>query len=210
MKQTTKKEKSDRLLRVRSRVAAGKSDAEIAVDLGLAERDVFSLRQLAMKQELDRYAGNTEEAFAGYAIFMAQRIDDLRKLHATLKKSKQGSAAVGAIKAQAELYDRILKRGEELGLITKVGDGSKARNLIGMADEELAAELHGRLMTVRKMRSECAGIHFSEVTYDPPERMPSKRPPKPGEKKKSRPPTKRAGVFRIKRKASLPANHDLG
>jgi hypothetical protein len=198
-------------------MAAGQDDYEIAADIGVDVEEVSKLKSLALKEELDRYTGSTEETFGLFATFMGQRIRDLAFLFEELKKkdTRQGAAAVGAVRAQAELYEKIIKRGTELGLIKPV-DGGKKLELIGLDDEELASELHRRLSAVQRLRAQSAGVPFSEVTYEPPAHM-KKRYAKRSKAKSAPVSTaspaakgEKNRVFRIKRKASLPDRDDVG
>jgi len=198
--------RADRLTRVRIAIAAGQTDEEIGIALDILPADAFVLRQDVMKEELDRFAGVTEESFASYAVFMVERMKDLADLYKQLKVGRQGTAAVGAVKGQADLYERVMKKGQELGLLKQADDG-KGLRLIGLDDGELAAELHRRLSQVQRLRAQNAGIPFSEVTYPPPAGM---KKPATKEKTEAKPrKSKKPGFFKIKRKASLPATRSM-
>lgn len=191
-------EKSDRPLVVRVGIADGLSDEELATEMGISVDEVAVLRAQVMKDEVDRYGGSPEETFALTAVFMSERVEELGRFADKLEKSgKQGTAFVAARKAQVDIHQKIIAAGERAGVIKTSGDGQQAE-LVGLPDEELAAEIHRRLESVTRLRSSQLGVPITEVTIEPPGRIPKQ--------KKARKPKKpkRAGVSKIKRKASLP------
>jgi hypothetical protein len=187
-------------LLVRAGIAAGLTDEELAADLEVSTDEIEELRAFAMKEEVDRFTGSTEETFALYVIFMSEKIAEMNELALKLrgeKAIKQGSAAVGAIRAQADFYDRIISRGEDLGLIKREEDG---KDKIDMSDDELAGELQRRLESVQALRAVHQGVSLTEVTIDPPGKVKKGKTKKGGRPKKK---GKTPGISKIKRKASL-------
>jgi hypothetical protein len=195
-------EKSDRALMVRAGIASGLTDAELAVEIGIWIAEVADLRAKIMKEEVDRFTGSTEETFALYMIFTDEKIGELDELARRLRAPgaiKQGTAAVGAIRAQHDLYEKAIKKGQELGLIKAASDG-KSHELLGLEEKELAAEIQRRLESIQRLRAHHQGVPLSEVTITPPGKTKKKSSkPMPVTEKRARP-----GISKISRKASLP------
>lgn len=144
-------------IEVRARLAAGITDDEIAEDLGIPAQEVALTRVKIVKDETDRFAGSSEETFGLFAAFMSEKIRELGIVVDGLKdpltrkivNGAAATAAIGAIKAQADIYDRVIKRGEELGLVQKEANGSFS--IVGMDDTEIASEIHRRLVDTQKL-----------------------------------------------------------
>jgi len=154
------------LVKIRARLAAGYEPDAIAEELKVTRDKVTEASVRILQLEVDRFNGSPEENFGRYSVFMSERIRELQELSAELTESRQGNARVGAIKAQADLYDRIVNRGEELGVIVR---RTKERaELVGMGNVEIAAIVERRLSEVRSFLVEETGKDLLEVTSKAP------------------------------------------
>lgn len=156
----------EKVIRYRAMRATGDKPSAIAKALSVTPAEIDLLENFCCQQEVRKYSGPVEEAFANYAMFMGDKIRDLKGLYDKLIDENQGSAAVGAVNAQANLYDRIVKRGTALGIM-KTGSDEPDETL-HLTDEGLAVVLHSKLMAVKAMISSYKGIDMSEVTVEPP------------------------------------------
>jgi len=99
---------------------SGKTDDESRKALKLSHADFNELKRTMFEREMNRLGERTaEETYIQYTIDQIQNIRDLTDMIKNFKASKQYNAFVGAIKARAELNDKLLKMGQELGVIEK-------------------------------------------------------------------------------------------
>jgi hypothetical protein len=99
----------------------GKSPEDIAIELNIQIPQAQRLLAQAYEQMVAYFAHATpRENFCRYAAFnlsLVRKLDDLIGDFADDKENRQYNAATNAIKAQAELYDKLIARGAELGII---------------------------------------------------------------------------------------------
>lgn len=99
----------------------GKSPHDIAIELNIQIPHAQRLLSDAYEQMIAYFAHATpRENFCRYAAFnlaLVRKLDDLIGDFSDDKENRQYNAATNAIKAQAELYDKLIARGAELGII---------------------------------------------------------------------------------------------
>ena len=132
------------------RLKRGHEDEEIMADIGLDEVSYNELRNMAVMVAADEYRGrNVEETFVEYLVAQRQCLTDLSKLSTALMgtdkdgntKVVQAAAYVSAVRARSEIHDKVLKFGQDLGMVKANADGSIAPGLnVGeLSSKELKA-----------------------------------------------------------------------
>jgi hypothetical protein len=99
---------------------SGKTDEEATDELGVDPDDYnrIKLRAFDLKaQELRR--APVEHVYAQYILDQTRNIKELTNMLGEFRSSRQHNAFVGGIRLRADLYDRILTKGQECGLIHK-------------------------------------------------------------------------------------------
>jgi hypothetical protein len=131
--------------KLRTQLAAGYSDHDICESLGLSWVDYEELKTKMLSFEATRIANKTsEEIYAEYIIQQETNINDLTGLITRCDEKNQLGSAVNAIKARADIYNQIIKVGQEFGFIDKIPEkteviaGVTVKNL---SNEELNAQL---------------------------------------------------------------------
>ncbi len=108
------------LARVRSYVAAGESDHNICVELDVKPSELTTLKKRVFEQEAtDVNSRTTVDTFVEYKLKMDRICDDLDGIHEGAAGARQYTAAMGALKAKAQIIDKVIDRGQELGLINR-------------------------------------------------------------------------------------------
>lgn len=93
---------------------------DIAREMGLSWKDFEELRAEFFRLEEETLRKKTdEEWFAEYVLLQQRNVNDLTKMLEELRDQRQPNAMVGAIKARADIYDRIVEKGQEFGFISK-------------------------------------------------------------------------------------------
>lgn len=134
--------------------SAGKTKPVIAKTLGMRRQDVTRDLTSAMADMVKHYANTSpEHTFVRYASFNTQVISQLRNLFETFLNdpdTKQYGAAVSALKAQSDIYDKILDKGVEFGVINK----AKAKETIRSTPQDLRVELRREITTLTRLLDE--------------------------------------------------------
>lgn len=105
--------------RLRMCIVEGKDDYEIAKDINLSWDEVVDLRKQFYDNESSLARNeSTEHTFVKYAMAQEACIKDLEKIIEEYGENKKNSTSVvSAIRAKSEILDKILKTGQELGLV---------------------------------------------------------------------------------------------
>lgn len=119
--------------KLRSYLAIGKPEEEIATEMAISWNDYLDLKRQLYKFESERLQGRTtEEVYTDYVLAQERNIHDLTKIieQETIEEDADGipqkvykvpttSVTVGAIKARSEIYDKLIAKGQEFGFIAK-------------------------------------------------------------------------------------------
>lgn len=116
----SKKELREAIAELLSYLASGYDDSEARVELGLDPEQYAALKREMYSQQAEYYrTRSTEEMYSDYVIEQRACINELDKIVARFVDDKQSSAAVGAIRARSDIVDKIVKLGQDVGLIEK-------------------------------------------------------------------------------------------
>jgi len=108
------------LARLRGAMVEGLNDDEIAERVGIAWEEVAELKRKLLDAEAEAArAEPTEHTYARYVLDQRQCIKELDTIIDDYEKEKNVSAIVGAVRAKSDILDRVLKSGQELGLVRK-------------------------------------------------------------------------------------------
>lgn len=110
---------------IRSLIGSGCTDYEIIAEVGITLGTLSKLKQQLFSDELDIVQNETAaENWVRYHLRMEQNISDLDNVidDASVADAPASalSARVGAIKAKADLIDRVFDKGQALGVIPTV------------------------------------------------------------------------------------------
>lgn len=115
-----KKRRREQALYIYELKADGQTDDEIMeeMDLDQSEFDQLVGEMFSLKKE-DVQSKQPADIFVQYQLDMDRNISDLDVLIANLDRKKQYNAVIGAIRLRADIQDRVLKTGQELGIINR-------------------------------------------------------------------------------------------
>lgn len=109
--------------RLRAFLASGDSDHEACTKLNIGWADYEELRTKMLEFEVDRVRKRSpDQVYVEYCMQQENNIHALSTMIDTFHESKQYGAMVGAVKARAEIYDKIIEKGQEFGIIDKRPD----------------------------------------------------------------------------------------
>lgn len=143
-----------RLAELRVMMRGGKSDEEIVEETGVEFNSLVWLKDQVYKQ--DRAAiENADPAsiFIRYCLQQEGIIVELNEVITKFMTTNQGSAIVGAIKEKSQIYDRVIKMGQDLGLIVKTGDAidPDAVRLAGRDPDEIRDMIQENLDSINEL-----------------------------------------------------------
>lgn len=118
-------------------LSEGKSEHEVADELGIDLELVKALQTQMYEVKTEELKGRpVEHTFVEYMIRQMANIHDLTEIINELKSTKQyNQTTVGAIRARAEIWDKIMAKGQECSVIKKAPE----RKEVGVV--QLVAEL---------------------------------------------------------------------
>lgn len=124
------------------RMVEGEPEAEIMDHLGF---DVETFREarrymLEIRSEEIRTRPH-EHTYVEYLIEQRRNLHDLNTMIKACDSTKHSNALVGAIRLRADIYDRIIERGQEFGFIRKVPERKELVGGLIIADMS-ASELN--------------------------------------------------------------------
>lgn len=130
---------------VRSYVAAGMDDFDICAELDIKPSDLKVYKQeLYVEESVQVAERKPVEVFIDYKLRMDHVCDGLDKVHKGATMANQFTAAMGALKAKASIIDKVIDRGQEMGVIARA---AKKHQVVGgvavasMSDEELLEKM---------------------------------------------------------------------
>lgn len=148
----------DKLLlasQIHAELVKGTPEDEICDLLGL-DRDAYGYARAFMLQERANAVRSlsSDQQFVDYKISQERNIKDLDDLIANLNEQTQYNALVGALRLRSEIQDKIVTRGQEFGVISKVPDRKEIVAGIVVAEmstSDLRNLIAGQLSELRGM-----------------------------------------------------------
>lgn len=156
-------------IRIKAGIASGLSDDDIADSVGVDVSEVMEERERIYLDELERYAESHQKSFVNYSIFVSSKIEQLDSLIESFYDSEgvikpaAANAAVSAVKAQAEMYDRVLAKASEYKLLSVTEEGEEGFE--GLSGSELIAKLREKRNSLDALLGEADG---GEMIVKPP------------------------------------------
>ncbi len=118
---------------VRTLISLNYNDHEMCEYLYIDVKELSRLKKEVYFEELSVHRQMTnEELFVQYKLQQMEVVKDLDVIVERFKGSKQLTALAGALKAKSEIYNDIINKGYEFGVIDKTPD--KAALLVGNLD----------------------------------------------------------------------------
>lgn len=136
----------------------------------------------------------TEHVYVQYLLDQTLNIRDLTNMIGEFKSTKQYNAMVGAIRTRADLQDRMIKMGQDFGLIRKAPQQKQI--VAGIVIQELSnSELKRaalrELRTLNKLMEAEGDVDFLDVEANELHRGPALALPEPEPEPRAKPAPKR-------------------
>lgn len=154
----TKKERKRCIVRMRNLIGKNYTDDEIAEELAVGVDQVMALRRRiyatdkARFQSFDKYV-----VYSDYIAKSTQMVKELDDIKTKFRNRGQWTALVAAVKQKGEIYDKVIKLGQDFGFIDKKATEIKVEgemSFSAMTDKDIRAEIQAE---VNKMHQLAAG-----------------------------------------------------
>lgn len=161
MAKLTKAELKEAVQHIYSSLVEGTLDVDIAAEMGLEAEEFQALKVAMFDAKADEVrARPTEHTYIQYVIDQSQNVRALTSMIEEFKESRQYNAMVGAVKARSEIHDKLVKFGQEFGLIHR--EASKSQLLVGhvvadMTNKQLKSAITGELAMLNKLQKRYGG-----------------------------------------------------
>lgn len=135
--------------KLRAAIVEGLDHNQVCERLGLSWGDVDELKRKFYDEEAELVRHKpTEHAYVEYCLEMRRCMEDLDRVIEDYEKQKNVSGYVGAVRARADIVDRMLKTGQELGLVERMASekGYAAGQAIkDMGNKEFRQFIHNEM-----------------------------------------------------------------
>jgi len=162
-----KLEHAGRVANVLSKIEEGKTDSEIMGELSLEAEVYYQIKNEALALEADNLRGRrTEEIYAQYVIQQAGCIRDLTEMSKKFDSKKHYTALVSAVKARSDIYDKVIKVGQDFGLIERKAERRELAVGVVVAklgDEELRATIAHELLKLEELMQSIGDANLIDI-----------------------------------------------
>ena len=101
-------------------LSEGKTDVEAQAELDVSPAKYANLRKALLESEADRLRETpTEHTYVEYCLAQTACIRDLTEIADEAKKQKNMNGLIGAVRARSDIIDKIIKKGQEFGVLEK-------------------------------------------------------------------------------------------
>jgi len=139
----------------------GKNDDECRSELRMDSEDYDNLRKETLNWKAEEIRDKTVgEVYVEYMLNQIDCIRDLEKMCKKFDRVKHYSALVSAVKARSDIHDKIIKMGQEFGILEKRPERKEivAGVLVAKMDsDQLRNTILGELTNMEKMMEKFGG-----------------------------------------------------
>lgn len=136
--------------------------------MGLSWSDFEELKKSMMDMEVERIRDRApEQVYVEYLMSQESNVQALSEMIEQFKDTRQHNAMVGAVKARAEIYDKMIAKGQEFGFIKKVPERQEIVAGIMVAElsnDDLRAAIAGELSGLDSLMSAYGTKTIVDVT----------------------------------------------
>ena len=159
-------ERSTLRIKLLKMIADGDAEDKIRKQMKMNLEEYVEFRRECLQWSADAIREKSiGEVYAEYVLNQKKCINDLESM-AEKFSSKQQSAYVSSIKARADIFDRMIKVGQEFGILEKKAERKEivAGVMVAkMEDDELRQTVIGELVNLKGMMDSIVGTGIMEL-----------------------------------------------
>lgn len=168
----TAEERKEAIITLFTHLTHGKTPEEAAEEMGLDSETFEEIRAGMFEVKAREIKGRpTEHVFVQYVIDQTNNLNDLTDTIRAFKDpnnaSKQYNALVGAVRARAEILDKIIEKGQEFGIIEKKPEEKIIRGGVvvsNLKDDQLKKMITGALSNLNRLMEQHGEVNIVDVT----------------------------------------------
>lgn len=162
-----KKEIQEAAVKVFALMSQGKNDREIAEEIGVSNDELVELKAVMLDMKAEELRNKPiEHTYIEYMTAQLGNVRDLTDMLADFKNTKQYNAMVGAVRARAEIYDKLLTKGQDCGIIKKAPNRTEMVGGILVADltnEELKRAMMEEFKSLKLLSDRYGDKDFAKL-----------------------------------------------
>jgi hypothetical protein len=198
-----KKDERHQIAKLRALLVEGIAPEDVRRRLGNVEwREVQDLQRKLLEEDAEVIRHKpTEHTYAEYCIEQRRNMRDLDRVIKDYEKNQNISGYVSAIRARAELLDRVIKVGQDFGLIERLAEGkgyAAGEAIKGMSNPQLRQHIYNEITVFNQMTVKFGGEQGIKDLEPGPLYLPARSDKHPVKRTK---PHLRGNVFGGKSKA---------
>jgi hypothetical protein len=151
----SKAEVEEAIATIYGRLSEGKDDREVIEEMGISAEDYAALKAAMFEAKADQLRGTPiEHIYVTYMINQIHNVKDLTGMITDFKTTKQYNAMVGAVRVRSEIYDKLVKTGQDMGLIRREPNRTEIIAGVVVADltnQQLKKAIVGELADLNKL-----------------------------------------------------------
>lgn len=191
----SKKEQRQLAAEIRKLIGKNYTDDEICEKLNIRPNLLVEYKRRIYQHDKVRFQGMDKYVvFSDYVSKSSQMVKELDEVKLKFRNRGQWSALVSAIKAKKEIYDSVIKMGQEFGLIDRRAAEVKVQGEVSfstMSDADVRREIESEVKRLNEiaqggvvdMRPELMGVTDDNVEHFVPANIVSLPAPKTKTKK---------------------------
>jgi len=171
----------DSFAKIRVAIVDGVDDIELSERLGISTSDTQELKRKFLEHEASLVRSkSTEIDYVEYCLEMQRSMADLDRLISSNKKIGSAiSTVVSAVRARADIVDRMMKTGIDLGLIVRQGKNGTAEGgeaIKGLTNPEIRKYIFQEIQVFNNTMIRYGDRNITDLDIGPMYSLP---PPQP-------------------------------
>ncbi len=164
----TKEQLREAIMRIYGMLCAGDDETDILDEMGISAEEYEKLKSAMFDMKSDEIrAKPIEHVYVQYMIDQIRNLNDLTQYILDNKRSNNTKSIVGAIRARAEILDRIIIKGQEFGIIKKMPNRTEVIGgvvLAELSNKQLKQEMTGALGALNFLLEKYGERNIIDVT----------------------------------------------
>lgn len=164
----SKEQLREAVMRIYGLLCEGDEEGDILDEMGISADEYEKLKAAMFEYKSEELRSKPiEHIYVQYIIDQTKNLKDLDKFIRESRASKQSSNLVGAVRARAEIYDRLITKGQEFGIIKKMPNRTEIVGGVVLAEltnKELKKQMTGALSELNFLLEKYGDKDIIDVT----------------------------------------------